>query len=76
MKTLLDSLTFEEKALLLSGAARMSTTDIERLGIEAKNFADGPHGVRIEVPGSNCTNCSASPVGSVVASRIRDSMVS
>ena len=55
MKTLLDSLTFEEKALLLSGAARMSTTEIERLGIEAKNFADGPHGVRHDEE-ENCTH--------------------
>jgi beta-glucosidase len=55
MKKILDSLTFEEKALLLSGAARMSTTEIERLGIEPKNFADGPHGVR-HGEEENCTH--------------------
>lgn len=55
MKDLLTKLTFEEKALLLSGAARMSTVEIERLGIAPKNFADGPHGVRHGVE-ENCTH--------------------
>ena len=55
MDKILSKLTFEEKALLLSGAARMSTTEIERLGIPAKNFADGPHGVRHGVE-ENCTH--------------------
>ncbi len=43
---LLQSLTIEEKALLLSGASSMETAQIERLQIKAKRFADGPHGVR------------------------------
>lgn len=43
---LLQSLTIEEKAMLLSGAASMETAQIERLQIKAKRFADGPHGIR------------------------------
>ena len=43
---LLQALTLEEKATLLSGAASMETAEIERLQIKAKHFADGPHGIR------------------------------
>ena len=48
-------LTFEEKARLLSGIGNMQTADIERLGIGRKNFADGPHGTRLEKK-DNCTH--------------------
>ncbi len=41
-------LTIEEKAILLTGAGRMETAEIERLQIPAKVFADGPHGVRMD----------------------------
>ncbi len=48
-------LTFEEKALLLTGAASMQTSAIDRLDIPSKNLADGPHGVRVGVE-ENCTS--------------------
>ena len=51
---LVQKLTLEEKIMLLNGAASMSTAEVTRLGIPAKRFADGPHGVRSE-PEENCT---------------------
>ena len=54
---ILNSLTFEEKVSLLTGAGDMATAEVGRLGLKAKNFADGPHGVRKE---SEC-NCTSFP---------------
>ena len=51
---ILNSLTFEEKISLLTGAGSMATAEIGRLGLKAKRFADGPHGVR-KTFGENCT---------------------
>ena len=52
---MLREMTFEEKVLLLTGAGRMNTHGIERLGILAKTVADGPHGVRTDTE-ENCTS--------------------
>lgn len=52
---ILKSLTFEEKTALLTGAGTMATAEIGRLGLKAKNFADGPHGVRTDIS-KNCTS--------------------
>lgn len=52
---ILQEMTFEEKVLLLTGAGRMSTYGIERLGIPPKKMADGPHGVRTDME-ENCTS--------------------
>lgn len=54
---LVNSLTLEEKVTLLNGAGTMSTAEIARLGISAKRFADGPHGVR----GEHSDNCTMFP---------------
>ena len=51
---ILNLLTFEEKVSLLTGAGSMSTAGVERLGLKAKTFADGPHGVRADSE-KNCT---------------------
>ncbi len=55
MNPLIKKLTLEEKARLLTGATKMSTASVERLGIKSKNLADGPHGVRHPIE-ENCTN--------------------
>ena len=62
IKNLVSNLTVEEKAALLTGDGGMLTHAVERLSIPAKNFADGPHGVR-HAKQENCTSfpnlCSA-----------------
>ena len=45
---LLDSMTFEEKCSLLTGAGSMLTARVERLGVPQRLLSDGPHGVRME----------------------------
>lgn len=50
----LNKMTFEEKALILTGVGNMATYSSEKLGVEEKNFADGPHGTRLEKE-KNCT---------------------
>ncbi len=55
IRELISKLTIKEKAELLTGDAGMLTHAIEHLDIPAKNFADGPHGIRHE-KGENCTS--------------------
>ncbi|WP_080848737.1 beta-glucosidase family protein [Cytobacillus gottheilii] len=45
-KALIDQMTLEEKASLMSGKDFWQTQDIERLGIKSLFLADGPHGIR------------------------------
>lgn len=45
-KKIIDEMTIEEKAALLSGKHMWETYDIPRLNIPSIFFADGPHGVR------------------------------
>ena len=49
---LVDKLTLEEKAALVSGATFWTTRAVERLGIEAATLTDGPHGVRMQTAGA------------------------
>ncbi len=46
IKNILQELTFEEKASLLTGGGSMNTFPVERLNIPQIEFADGPHGTR------------------------------
>ncbi len=55
IKSLIAQMTIEEKAQLLTGDGGMLTHAVERLGIPAKHFADGPHGVRHD-KSENCTS--------------------
>lgn len=52
---LLLQLTLEEKVSLLTGDNYMMTAAVERVGLKAKRFADGPHGVRISSREGDCT---------------------
>lgn len=47
IKKILNEMSIEEKAILLTGAASMNTAEIKRFGIKPVYMADGPHGVRI-----------------------------
>ena len=49
---IIDKMTLEEKASLLSGGGLFRSKEIKRLDIPAMTFADGPHGVRKQA-GSN-----------------------
>jgi len=55
IEKILQDMTFEEKARILSGVGNMQTVRIENFNIESKNFADGPHGARLEKK-DNCTH--------------------
>jgi beta-glucosidase len=46
IETVLDAMSLEEKALLLTGATAWSTLPHDRLGVPAVVMTDGPHGVR------------------------------
>jgi beta-glucosidase len=57
---LLNRITLEEKASMLSGSGWMESASIERLGIPAIKMADGPLGVR-SWAGSSAITSSANP---------------
>jgi hypothetical protein len=51
LENLIKELTLEEKAALLSGVTNWQTTPIDRLAIPSVFMADGPTGLRKEMPG-------------------------
>lgn len=55
IEKVIQEMTFEEKASLLTGAQSMNTYELERFGIGSLNFADGPHGTRLAAE-KNCTH--------------------
>lgn len=46
IRSLIENLTLEEKAALVTGGTPWQTFPVERLGLPAITVADGPHGVR------------------------------
>lgn len=56
-REILERLSTEEKAGLLTGRASMETMEIERLGVGKKTMADGPHGVRFEEEEEKNSTC-------------------
>lgn len=50
---LIENLTLEEKAALVSGFAFWNTTPVESAGIPAVVLSDGPHGVRMQAHGTD-----------------------
>lgn len=67
---LINELTLEEKAGLLSGKDNWRTKSVERLGLESVMVADGPSGLRIEDPSYPGSSIEAVcyPTGSALAS--------
>ncbi len=55
IENIIKQMTFEEKAMLLTGGGAMNTKSFEKYGVESKNMADGPHGTRLEKE-KNCTH--------------------
>ena len=53
IKGLLNKLTTEEKAALVSGTDFMYTNSIPRLNIPALRMSDGPHGLRVQAEGGD-----------------------
>ena len=43
---IINQMTVEEKARLITGSENMATASLERFGIEGKTMADGPAGIR------------------------------
>ncbi len=70
IEKLINEMTLEEKALLLSGKDNWRTKSVERLALESVMVADGPSGLRKEdpaYPGSSIEAVSY-PTGSCLAS--------
>ena len=55
-KSILDSLTLEEKASLCSGMTNWLTQEVERVGIPSVWVSDGPSGLRKEKVKDNGAN--------------------
>ena len=53
IKSILQSLTHEEKAALVAGTDFMYTNPISRLNIPGIRMSDGPHGLRVQGTGGD-----------------------
>ncbi|MFI7152089.1 glycoside hydrolase family 3 C-terminal domain-containing protein [Nonomuraea sp. NPDC050022] len=52
-RSVVERLTLEEKASLVSGAGFWATAEVARAGVPATVLTDGPHGVRMQRAGSD-----------------------
>ncbi len=67
VKTLIDTLTLEEKAALTAGEDLFSTVAVERLGIPKIRVTDGPSGARgTGLPGAGGPPSTCIPCGSAI----------
>ncbi|MTE24893.1 glycoside hydrolase family 3 C-terminal domain-containing protein [Microbacterium sp. ZXX196] len=60
MNPLVEKLTLDEKAGLVSGAAFWTTRPVDRVGIPSITMTDGPHGVRMQRKGEDHLGINAS----------------
>lgn len=60
MNPLVEKLTLEEKAGLVSGAAFWTTRPVDKVGIPSITMTDGPHGVRMQRKGEDHLGINAS----------------
>ena len=71
IKSLVQQLTLEEKAAMVTGLTAWKTVPVERLGIPSIWVSDGPHGLRREeggVGGRNSLPATCFPTASALAS--------
>jgi len=72
IQTILDQMTLEEKAALITGATVWTTVPVERLGVPAMMMTDGPHGVRrssdVNAIGKGTLPATCFPTASCLAS--------
>ena len=72
---LVDELTLEEKAGLVSGGSFWATRAVERLGIGELVLTDGPHGVRMQSGGVDHLGINDSRPHHVFPGRVRHRLV-
>lgn len=49
-KSIIDQMSLEEKALMMSGKNTWQTQEFEKYGIPSMMMSDGPHGMRTQIP--------------------------
>lgn len=59
-KEIIDKMTIEEKALMMSGKNTWETQDFEKYGIQSMTMSDGPHGLRRQAGAGDHLGLSAS----------------
>ena len=72
---LVDELTLEEKAGLVSGGSFWATRAVERLGIGELVLTDGPHGVRMQAGGVDHLGHQRQPARHVLPGGVRHRLV-
>ena len=72
IQSIIEQMTFEEKAALCTGASAWTTTPVERLGVPEMIVSDGPHGVRrqpdVHAMGMQSLPATCFPTASCLAS--------
>lgn len=80
-KSIIEKMTLEEKASLMSGKDFWQTQNIDRLGIQSMFLADGPHGIRKQAEAADHLGLNASipatcfPTAATVANSWNEQLV-